>query len=145
MTGLTLWNKRFFDTLLQGLDFSSLEDVEYNLRGYQAVGYVPKADVVETEKEYRLSFDLPGYEESRLNIEVKKGTLHLSGSLEESTEPKEGEKYLLRERAKGSFKRAFNLPENADSSSIEAKLDKGILHITIAKKAEEQPRKINIQ
>lgn len=137
MNGLSLWNKSFFDSLI--------DDVDRNLRSYHVSSYVPRADVIETESDYRLSLDLPGYEEKGLNIEIKKGVLTVSGSVEQEEEGERKERYLLKERACGTFKRSFNLPENADSSSIEAKLERGILYVTIAKRAEEKPRKINIQ
>jgi HSP20 family protein len=51
----------------------------------------------------------------------------------------------LNERGYGRFERVVRLPETIDENSIQANLDAGVLHITLGKKAELQPRKITVQ
>ncbi len=60
-------------------------------------------------------------------------------------ERKEGEAYALYERQYGSFTRSFALPDTADGECVEAKLDSGVLHLTIGKKSEARPRKIELK
>ena len=55
---------------------------------------------------------------------------------------KEGELFSVYERQFGSVTRRFSLPENADPEKIEAKLNQGVLTLTVAKKQAAQPRKI---
>ena len=52
------------------------------------------------------------------------------------------ESYALYERQFGSFSRSFSLPDMADGERVEAKLDNGVLTLTIAKKEKAKPRKI---
>ncbi|GAB7535070.1 Hsp20/alpha crystallin family protein [Burkholderia sp. 22PA0099] len=52
---------------------------------------------------------------------------------------------LSRERFSGRFRRAVELPSNADAGNIEARYDNGCLHIRIAKRAAAQPRSIHVQ
>jgi HSP20 family protein len=70
--------------------------------------------------------------------------LTVSGS-RQSEDRKEGESYALYERQYGSFSRSFALPDMADGERIDAKLVNGVLSLTIPKKAEAKPRKIEIK
>jgi HSP20 family protein len=70
--------------------------------------------------------------------------LTVSGS-RQSEERKDGESYALYERQYGSFSRSFALPDTADGDRVEAKLDAGVLTLTIWKKAEAKPRKIALK
>ena len=63
----------------------------------------------------------------------------------QAEERKEGESFALYERQFGSFSRSFSLPDMADGERIEAKLENGVLTLTIAKKAEAKPRKIALK
>jgi HSP20 family protein len=106
--------------------------------------FSPAFEVKETTDSFVLRADLPGVEEKDLDIAVHTGVLTVSGS-RQSEERKEGESYALYERQYGSFTRSFSLPDMADGDRIDAKLDNGVLTLTIGKKAEAKPKKIAIK
>ena len=106
--------------------------------------FVPAFEVKETTDSYVLRADVPGVEEKDLDVAVHNGVLTVSGS-RSAEERKHGESYALYERQYGSFTRSFSLPETADGERIEAKLDAGVLTLTVAKKVEAKPRKITIK
>lgn len=110
----------------------------------QASAFVPAFEVKETNEAFVLKGDLPGVAESDLDIAVHNNILTVSGS-RQSEERKEGESYALYERQYGSFSRSFSLPDTADGDRVEAKLDAGVLTLTIWKKAEAKPRKIALK
>ena len=110
----------------------------------QVSAYVPAFEVKETSEAFVLKGDLPGVAESDLDIAVHNNVLTVSGS-RQSEERKEGESYALYERQYGSFSRSFSLPDTADGERVEAKLDNGVLTLTIWKKAEAKPRKIALK
>jgi HSP20 family protein len=110
----------------------------------QASAFVPAFEVKETNEAFILKGDLPGVAESDLDIAVHNNILTVSGS-RQSEERKEGESYALYERQYGSFSRSFSLPDTADGERVEAKLDVGVLTLTIWKKAEAKPRKIALK
>jgi HSP20 family protein len=110
----------------------------------QASAFVPAFEVKETNEAFILKGDLPGVAESDLDIAVHNNVLTVSGS-RQSEERKEGESYALYERQYGSFSRSFSLPDTADGERVEAKLDAGVLTLTIWKKAEAKPRKIALK
>jgi HSP20 family protein len=106
-----------------------------------ASAFAPPFEVKETNDAFVLKADLPGVAEADLDIAVHNNVLTVSGS-RQSEERKEGESYALYERQFGSFSRSFALPDIADGERIEARLDRGVLTLTIVKKAEAKPRKI---
>lgn len=109
-----------------------------------ASAFSPAFEVKETTEAFVLKADLPGVAESDLDIAVHNSVLSISGS-RQSEERKDGEAYSLYERQFGSFSRSFQLPELADGDKIDAKLDAGVLTLTIGKKAEAKPRKIALK
>ena len=109
-----------------------------------ASAFAPSFEVKETNEAFVLKADVPGVEEKDLDVAIHNGVLTVSGS-RQAEERKEGESYAIYERQYGSFSRSFALPDVADGERVEAKLDGGVLTLTIAKKAEAKPRKISIK
>ncbi len=110
---------------------------------------MPAVDVIQADKSYTISMDLPGMTENDVDINLKDNRLTISSVKKaEETKSEDNENktvYLLRERHNvGQFTRTFTLPKDADSENINAKFNNGVLVITIGQKAEEQPRKITI-
>ena len=109
-----------------------------------ASAFTPAFEVKETADQFVLKADLPGVTENDIDINVHNAVLTVSGS-RQAEERKEGESFALYERQYGSFSRSFSLPDMADGERIEAKLENGVLTLTIAKKAEAKPRKIALK
>jgi HSP20 family protein len=109
--------------------------------GRQVSAYVPPFEVKETNEAFVVKADVPGVAEPDLDIAVHNNVLTISGT-RQSEERKEGDAFSLYERQYGSFSRSFSLPDTADGERVEAKLDSGVLTLTIWKKAEAKPRKI---
>lgn len=110
----------------------------------QAGQWVPAVDVAETENDYRITADVPGVDPKNIDLTVDHGVLTLKG--ERTAVSEEGANGSRRaERRFGAFVRRFHLPEGADAEHIEAKVEQGVLRLTINKKAESQPRKIAVQ
>jgi HSP20 family protein len=100
----------------------------------------PEYDVRTDESAIRFHLDVPGVKESALTVEVHEGTLTVAG-----TRPfeagEEGEQVLLGRRY-GRFSRGFKLPDDADSEGLTAKLEDGVLHIVIPRRATPGRRKV---
>ena len=106
--------------------------------------FAPTFEVKETTEAFVVRADLPGVKEQDLDISLHNGILSISGS-RQAEERKEGESYYLYERQYGSFSRSFSLPDTADTEKIDAKLDGGVLLLTIGKRVEAKPRKIALK
>jgi HSP20 family protein len=112
--------------------------------GRQASAFVPAFEVKETNEAFIVKADVPGVAESDIDIAVHNNVLTISGT-RNSEERKEGDSFALYERQYGSFSRSFSLPDTADGERVEAKLDAGVLTLSIWKKAEAKPRKIALK
>jgi HSP20 family protein len=112
--------------------------------GRQPSAFVPAFEVKETNEAFVIKADIPGVIESDLDIAVHNSVLTVSGT-RRSEERKDGEAFSLYERQYGSFSRSFALPDTADGERVEAKLDAGVLHLMVWKRAEAKPRKIALQ
>jgi len=105
----------------------------------------PSVDIVEEEKAYLVKADLAGMKPEDIKIEVKNNVLTVSGErkLERKEEGEDG--YRRIEREYGSFTRSFTLPETAEGDNIDANYKDGVLTVTIPKRAEPEPRQIEVQ
>lgn len=106
--------------------------------------FVPAFEVKETADQFVVKADLPGVKEENLDVSFHNGVLSIAGS-RAAEERQENESFYLYERQFGSFSRSFSLPDTADPDKIEAKLDNGILTLTIGKRVEAKPRKIQFK
>ena len=112
-------------------------------RATAPVAHAPRFDFVETEQEYRLQADLPGIAEENLEITVHEGVLSVSGTRSQEN-VEEGANFLVKERHYGEFQRRLKLPKDANAEQVQAKLNAGVLEITIAQKEELKARKIEL-
>ncbi|NKK42694.1 Hsp20 family protein [Rhizobium leguminosarum bv. viciae] len=94
-------------------------------------------DLVESEKAFELSAELPGVDAKDLDVTLADGVLTIKGEKNETKEEKEKD-YYLSERRYGSFHRSLELPRGVDSEKIEAKFSNGILKVTLPKTPERQ-------
>ena len=101
-------------------------------------------DAKETDKAYVLEADLPGVELRDVEISVDGNRLEVRGK-REGEAPREGERVHVYERRHGHFARGFSLPDSADADHAEATLKNGVLTISIPKKPEHRPRRVEIK
>jgi len=91
---------------------------------------IPAVDVKEEGEWYVVEADLPGLKREDVSVEVGEGTLYIKAEKAESAE-QSGEGYLRKERGSMSFYRRLSLPADADREHVNAKLEDGVLRITI--------------
>ena len=103
----------------------------------------PAMDVLESKDSYLVRAELPGMKKEDIKVEVKDGTLVLSGE-RKSEKPAEGVEYRHVERVASKFWRSLSLPETVKQDGIEATYKNGILEIRVPKAEEAKPRQIEI-
>jgi len=105
--------------------------------------FTPAVDIFETENEITLLADLPGVESDGLKIDLRENILTLTAD----ARPWEGagEADLLIEDEIGRFFRQFTLSEVIDQDRIDARLNDGVLRLTLPKVEKAAPRKISIK
>ncbi|OFY87409.1 MAG: hypothetical protein A3F72_04195 [Bacteroidetes bacterium RIFCSPLOWO2_12_FULL_35_15] len=94
---------------------------------------IPSANIIESEKDFRIELAAPGLERKDFKVEVDNGILTITGEKEEEEKEEKGN-YRRREYSYNSFNRSFALPENSLPDKIEAKYDNGILHVMLPKR-----------
>jgi len=104
---------------------------------------LPAADVYETEGEFVVELEVPGFEEKDLAIEIGDHTLSVTGT-RSTVEDKEDKSFRLHERLEASFARRFDLPGEADTTSVEAGFEQGVLTIRAPKLEDAKPRRVEI-
>jgi len=97
----------------------------------------PAIDLVERDKAFEMTADMPGLEEKDIEVNVANGVLTVKGEKEEGKDDKK-EDFHLRERRFSSFERSIRLPETVDADKIEATFKNGVLKIVLPKTAEAQ-------
>jgi len=107
-------------------------------------GWLPPVDIHEDSNNIYLKAELPGIKKDELNIAVEGDTLTIKGEKKHESEVKE-EQFHVMERTYGSFSRSFSLPTNVDSSKVRADYKDGVLTLTLPKKEESKPKKIEVK
>ena len=96
----------------------------------------PAINVIETEKEYEVELAAPGLDKEDFKVHVDAdNNLHIE--MEKKTENKEDKKhgrFLRREFSYEKFQQTLLLPDDVDAEKIEAKVEKGVLNVTLPKK-----------
>lgn len=107
----------------------------------------PHINIDATDKEYRVTIEVPGVEEKDIKLEISpEGVLTIQGEKSREKEEK-GREYYCVERSYGSFERALSLPEDADQSNVNARFKNGVLTVVIPRKtlSKSQTRQIPIE
>ncbi len=110
----------------------------------ESAAFSPNFDVKETKEAFVFTADVPGVKESDLEVRLTQNRLTVSGK-RESEKVEKTDQYYASERSYGSFTRAFTLPDGIQSDKIVAELKAGVLTLSVPKKPEAQPKKIEVQ
>lgn len=94
--------------------------------------FSPSVDVKETDKEIKVSAELPGMNEKDIDVSLTKNALTIKGEKKEEKEDK-GKNYYRMERSFGSFTRTVPLPAEVNTEKAKADFVKGVLTVTIPK------------
>jgi HSP20 family protein len=105
--------------------------------------FAPPVDIYEDEHNITLKLEAPGIDEKDIDVRIDNNTLTVHGERKIEKEEKE-ENFRRVERQYGSFTRSFSLPQTVDTEKVSATYDKGILKISLAKKAEAKPKQIKV-
>jgi HSP20 family protein len=144
MTVLTRFEPyREFTTLQDRLNRLFQNSFGDNQDTLSTSNFNPAVDVYEDEHNVSLKIEVPGIDEKDLDIRVENNTLTVHGERKFEKEEKE-ENFRRVERQYGSFTRSFTLPQTVDAENVSANYDKGVLKISLPKKAEAKPKQIKV-
>ncbi len=119
-------------------------DLEPSIRGFGR-GSFPALNVGLTQKSVELYAFVPGLDPNSIDVQLEQGVLTIAGErVEDLSTQGERATVQINERFAGRFRRVVSLPEDIEPESVNAQYRDGILHVTIARREETQPRRISV-
>jgi len=103
----------------------------------------PPVDIYEDEREVVVKMEVPEVEQREIDVQIEEGMLIIQGERKLEREEKK-QNYHRIERCYGPFRRSFSLPASVDQNQVIASCEKGVLKVVLPKKAEGQPRHIEV-
>lgn len=122
---------------LQAPSYRSLFDMEPFWRRDFGFAVTPAVDIVEKDKAFEVTAELPGLDAKNIDIQLVDRMLTIKGEKQEEKEEKTKDRYVS-ERRYGSFRRTLQVPGSVDVEKIEASYKSGVLTVTMPKSAEAQ-------
>ena len=149
MTLLTRWEPfRELSTMQDRINrMNRLFRESYSAEGPEealtTTSFAPPVDIYEDEHTIAMKMEVPGIDEKDIDVRIENNTLTVHGERKIEKEERE-ENFRRVERQYGSFTRSFTLPSSVDTGQVSAHYDKGVLKISLAKKAEAKPKQIKV-
>jgi HSP20 family protein len=109
-----------------------------------AAARAPALDVVETESGYAVKLDMPGVAKEDVKIAVEGRQVTVQAHTTRVEEKKDGERLLYRERAASRYARTFTLPAEVDQGEAAARLEHGVLTLTLPKRSARSAAQIPV-
>ena len=148
----SIFHDSLFDDFFDDVPFfdnRAENQIEKKLYGRHAHN-VMKTDIKETDDNYELIVDLPGFKKEDVKLDLDNGYLTISAQRNEELDDKDNEgRYIRQERATGSCARSFYVGKELEPKDISAKFENGILTLHLpkaeAKKLEPKQTLIEIE
>jgi len=142
---MTVFTRREFSTLQDRVNriFRESYSPEGSDEALTTANFAPPVDVYEDEHSITLKLEVPGVDEKAIDVSIENNTLTVRGECTLEKEEK-AENFQRVERQYGSFTRSFTVPNSVDPEQVTAHYDKGVLKISLAKKAEAKPKQIKV-
>jgi len=101
-------------------------------------------DVIDKDDHILVRAEMPGIDKKDVSVSMTDHLLTIKGTFGRE-EKEEMQHYYRHEIARGAFERSVLLPENIDSSKVEASLNNGVLEVTVAKAKESEQRVVEVK
>ncbi|MHA1134650.1 MAG: Hsp20/alpha crystallin family protein [Alphaproteobacteria bacterium] len=112
--------------------------------GEFGLAQAPAVDIVEHDKSYQVTAELPGMEEKDIDVKFADGVLTIKGEKKEESEEKQKD-YYHSERRFGAFQRSFRVPDGVEPDKIEATVKNGVLKVLLPKSDDARKREKKIE
>ena len=134
----SIFGENLFDDFFDDVPFfdnRAENQIEKKLYGRHAHN-VMKTDIKETDDNYELIVDLPGFKKDEIKVSLEDGNLTIEAAkgLDEDEQEKKSGKYIRKERYAGSCERSFYIGEDMTEEDIKGEFKHGILKLFVPKK-----------
>jgi HSP20 family protein len=106
---------------------------------------MPRLDVTETEKTFEVKAEMPGVKKEDVNVSIDGQRVTIEGECQQANEQRQGEQVVYSERSTRKYQRSFTLPTEVDDTGAQARLEDGVLLLSLPKKQGGTARKLTIQ
>lgn len=103
---------------------------------------LPRTNIQETDKDFVFSMEMPGLTKKEVEVSLENNVLLVKG--EKTEEKTEGQNLLRREIRSVKFERSFRIGDGIEQEQIKAKMDNGLLTVTLPKKPEKVGRRVDV-
>lgn len=103
---------------------------------------LPRTNIEEKDDSYSFTMEMPGLAKKDVEVAVENDTLTVKG--EKTVETNDDKGMLRREIRSSKFERSFSLGHEVDQENIKAKMEEGVLTITLPKKSDKVGRKVDV-
>jgi HSP20 family protein len=103
-----------------------------------------RIDITESDKDYLVRAEIPGAKKDDIRVTVDGNFVSITAEVKKEKQEKSGDRVLLKETYFGSASRGFSLAHEIDDKAVVAKLDNGILSLTLPKSHATGARPITI-
>lgn len=105
----------------------------------------PRLDVRESDQAFEVKAELPGVKKDDVKVTIERQRVTIEGESKREQEQREGENLLYSERRSTSFMRSFVLPVEVDEANAQARIEDGVLSLTLPKKQGSAATRVSIQ
>ncbi len=105
---------------------------------------LPRTNIQETDSAFVFTMEMPGLSREHVEVNIEHDTLVVKGGHAEQSEPTDEKGLLRREYRVSRFERTFHVGDAVDRDQVRAKMENGILTVTLPKSPEKVGRKIDV-
>ncbi len=119
-------------------------DLEPSIRGIERGGF-PALNIGTTPQSIELYAFVPGLDPDKIEVNLERNVLMISGERADDLATREQRATVhINERFAGRFRRVVSLPDDVDPDGVSAQYRDGVLHVSVKRREEAQPRRISI-
>jgi HSP20 family protein len=105
----------------------------------------PRLTVAETDKSFEVELELPGVTKDDIKVAIDKQRVTVEAESKRESAQDEGSNVVFAERSNRKYLRSFLLPTDVDDSTAQAKLENGVLVLSLPKKQDTQAKRLTVQ
>jgi HSP20 family protein len=106
---------------------------------------MPRLDLSETEKTFEVQAELPGVKKEDVKVSVDGQRVTIEAECQQANEQRQGEQVVYSERSTRRYQRSFTLPAEVEDTGAEAKLEDGVLRLSLPKRQGGAAKRLTIQ
>lgn len=105
----------------------------------------PRLTVSETDRSYEVDAEIPGVKKEDIKVSIDHDRVTIEAECRKANEQRQGQNVMYSETTASKFLRSFMLPTEVDDAAAQAKLEDGILHLSLPKRQGTEAHRLSIQ